>query len=1083
MTAVEVVCANCGGANPPGARFCSSCGAALGEAAAPPQEERKLVSVLFVDLVGSTARADKADPEDVRDVLQIYHREAKQCVEQYGGVLEKFIGDAVMAVFGAPVAHGDDAERAVRAGLRVLEGIERLNAEHDLDLAARAAVNTGEALVSVEHARRGGALATGDVINTASRLQNAAPSGRLVVGDETYRATRNAIRYQELEPIEAKGKADAVEAWLAVEATAAPAERPLGTASLVGRDRELELLRSVWSRAVEERRPHVVTVVGPPGIGKSRLCREITSFVDAANGRTLRGRCLPYDEKLGYQAFSRVVHEASGILESDSPDVARAKLERAVHELMPLEERPDTLRYLLLLLGLAPDDEVRDGRLLFFAARRFIECASAVQPTVFLFEDVHWADGSELELLTYLGQYVRDAPAMLVATARPEFLDARPTWGAGLVAQSMIPLEPLAPDAAQTLAARLVELAGAQAVDPKRLVDVAGGNPLFLEELAASVAEFGLSDELPVTVREAIAARVDAMPSNVRDALLSAAVIGKTFWRGVLEQVAPSVEVDDALHTLEARDFIRRDTSSQLAHDTQYTFKHMLIREVAYSTVPRATRRERHAAVARYIEDRLAGETLSTILAYHWREAGEPARAIPYLLDAADAARRSWARGAVIDLYTRAFELADDEDLRRRIRLQRGLALGELDDYAAAVEELSSLVPELSGGEKLDALLGLGLSYVWTERHTEAIETAQTALALARELGDEAGIAAALAAVSEGLAMRGGEGDLDEALELGDRALAQWVPGTRPIELTNMLHLHANTLAWRGEYERSLELSHRTRALARDVHSAEAVLRGEGLEALALAGLGRHEEAIVIWDELFEVQKQLGGPRRVVLNYSSLAYREVYDLAEARARTEEVIELSAGMPFGMPKQFAGSDLIATHLLDGDVGAAQALWPERWEAAEHATGWTTWLIAGRLLSQRAEIALEAETPEEAAEWAQRAVDVARRTRRFKYEARSLSALGQALIRLGRQEDGLAALRTAVQLADRIVSPYARWNARAALARAAYSLGRDDDAEAAYKEAAQIVDAFSAGLAPQRALTLEASPVVQEIRSAA
>src|SRR5436305_8025955 len=302
MTAVEVVCANCGGGNPPGARFCSSCGAPLGEAA-PPQEERKLVSVLFVDLVGSTARADKAEPEGVRDVLQIYHREAKHCVEQYGGVLEKFIGDAVMAVFGAPIAHGDDAERAVRAGMRVLEGIERLNAEHGLDLAARAAVNTGEALVSVEHARAGGALATGDVVNTASRLQTSAPPGRLVVGIETYRATRTAIRYDELEPVAAKGKAEPVEAWLAVEAATAPADRPLRTTPLLGRDREVELLRSVWSRAVDEHRPHLVTLIGPPGIGKSRLCREISALVDASGGRLLRGRCLPYEEKSGYQAF------------------------------------------------------------------------------------------------------------------------------------------------------------------------------------------------------------------------------------------------------------------------------------------------------------------------------------------------------------------------------------------------------------------------------------------------------------------------------------------------------------------------------------------------------------------------------------------------------------------------------------------------------------------------------------------------------------------------------------------------------------------------------------------------------------
>jgi class 3 adenylate cyclase/tetratricopeptide (TPR) repeat protein len=1078
---VDLQCANCGTANLAGSRFCSSCGAAFGDSA-PVQEQRKLVSVLFVDLVGSTARADEADPEDVRDELQIYHRAAKQCIEEYGGVLEKFIGDAVMAVFGAPVAHGDDAERAVRAGLRVLEGIERLNAEHELDLAARAAVNTGEALVSVEHARTGGALATGDVVNTASRLQNAAPPGRVIVGAETYRATRHAIRYEELEPVEAKGKADAVETWLAVEASSTPAERPLGTTPLVGRQREVALLQSVWGRALDEQRPHLVTLVGPPGIGKSRLCGEIASLVAADGGRVLRGRCQPYEEKAGYQAFSRVVRDAAGVLESDPPPVARGKLETSVHTLMPLDERPDTLRFLLLLLGLAPDDEVRDGRLLFFAARRFIECLSQAQPTVFLFEDVHWADSSELELLTYLGQYVRDAPTMLVATARPEFLDARPTWGAGLLAQTMIPLEPLAPEAAQMLVAHLVELSGAAAIDPDRLVEVAGGNPLFLEELAASVAEFGGSEELPVTVREAIAARIDAMPQDVRDALLSAAVIGRTFWRGALETVAPTVDVDDALHALEARDFIRRDSSSQLAGDSQYTFKHMLIREVAYSTVPRAARRERHAAVAQYVEDTVAGETRSTILAYHWREAGQPARAIPYLLDAADAARRSWARDAVIDLYTRAFDLAEDEELRRRVRLQRGLALVELADYGPAIEELRLLVPELGGPEKLDALLGLALSYVWTELDAEAIETAAEALRVAREVGDDTGIAAALAAESEGLAMRGGDGDLDRALEVGDRALELWVPGTRPFELTHMLHLHANTLAWRGEYERSLELSRQTRALARDVHSAESLLRGEGLEALALAGLGRHEEAIVIWDQLFEVQKELGGSRRVVLNYSALAYREVYDLDEARRRSEETLELSAGMPFGMPRQFAGADLVWTDLLAGDIGSAQTAWPERWEAAEQATGWTTWLIAGRLLAARAEIALAAETPEAATEWAHRAVDVARRTRRFKYEARSLTTLGEALVRLGRRDEGLATLRSAVKIADGIVSPFARWNARAVLGRIAHELGRDEEAGDAYLQAREIVDSFSASLAPQRADALAKSPVVQEIRSA-
>jgi class 3 adenylate cyclase len=266
-------CAQCGEDNPERARFCLNCGAPLGAAPPVARQERKLVSVLFVDLVGFTSRSDQADPEDVRDMLERYHARAKEEIEQYGGVVEKFIGDAVMAVFGAPVTHGDDAERAVRAGLRVLEGIDELNRDDpQLELQARAAVNTGDAVVAVgTDGRSGEALAMGDVVNTASRLQGAAPSGRLIVGETTYRATRATIRYEELPAVDAKGKREPVPAWLAVEALPAPAERPVGKAPMVGRDREMSLLASLWERAVGERRPHLVTMIGPPGIGKSRL--------------------------------------------------------------------------------------------------------------------------------------------------------------------------------------------------------------------------------------------------------------------------------------------------------------------------------------------------------------------------------------------------------------------------------------------------------------------------------------------------------------------------------------------------------------------------------------------------------------------------------------------------------------------------------------------------------------------------------------------------------------------------------------------------------------------------------------------
>jgi class 3 adenylate cyclase/tetratricopeptide (TPR) repeat protein len=1076
-------CPTCGQTNPAGSRFCNSCGARL-EDVGSLREERKLVSVLFVDLVGFTARSDLSDPEDVRELLQRYHAEAKQRIEHHGGVLEKFIGDAVVGVFGAPIAHGDDAERAVRAGLRVLERIEELNREEGLGLAARAAVNTGDAVVSVD-AARDEALAIGDVVNTASRLQSAAPSMRLLVGGETYRATRQAIRYEPVGSVEAKGKAEPVEAWLAVEPLLSPADRPFGESALVGRSHELEVMRSVWTKCSTELRPHLVTVLGPPGIGKSRLCHELSVLVSSGGGRVLRGRCLPYEEQAGYQAFSRLVHATVGILESDPPPVAREKLERGITQLMPEAEASEVFRYLALLLGLSPDDEVPQAQLLFFAARRFMECVGLVQPTVFLFEDVHWAQSSEIVLLEYLAQHLRDSAVMLIGTARPELLDARPTWGSGLAAQTTIPLDPLPREQAEALAVQVAEAAGARDFDVARVVEVAGGNPLFLEELAASVAEIGESHHLPVTVREAIAARMDALPPEARAALLSAAVIGKTFWAGLLQAIESTKDVDGPLALLEARDLIRRDSSSQLSGDLQFTFKHMLIREVAYSTLPRAVRRERHAAVARHVEATLAGagETLPAILAYHWREAGEPARAIPYLLAAADAARRSWAQGAVVDLYSKALELADTDGLRRSIRLQRGFALVELADYPPAVEELSGLLPELEGQDRLDALIALGHALVWTERDEETLATAAEAAPLVDSVDDESATAAVIAMESQGLAMRGGEGDIGRALELGDRALDLWVPGTRPLDLRHHLHLHADLTYWVGQYERSVELSKETRALAADVHSAESLVRGGGLQALALAGLGRHEEAIAIWDELFEIARELGQNPRVLLNYSALAYRELYDLDEARSRSEQALELSAAETFGMPRQFAGSDLLFTRLLAADIGRAQGTWPSLWEGAEHATAWTTWLIVGRLLCARAEIALHAESPESAAEWAERAITVTRRTKRRKYEARSLTLLGQALARMGRREDAFTALRSAVEITDDLVGAPARWHARAALGQVSYAVGDDETAAAAYDEAAGLIENFGAALAPERKTRLMAAPPIEEILSLA
>jgi class 3 adenylate cyclase/tetratricopeptide (TPR) repeat protein len=1081
---VDRRCAQCGRPAPDDASFCASCGAPFTPRDAR-HEERRLVSILFVDLEGFTASAEAADPEDVRDALGRYHGVAREQIEAYGGTVEKFIGDAVMAVFGAPTAYGDDAERAVRAGLRVLDAVAELR-EEGFPLAARAAVNTGEAIVTMERHTTGEALAIGDVVNTAARLQAAAPAGRLVVGAETRRATRYAIGYERLEDVIAKGKAAPVEAWLATEVLSAPAERPERPGRFVGRDRELEIVRSVWRQATLDNRPHVVTVLGPTGIGKSRLCREVSVEIAASGGRILRGRCLPYEEQTGYHASAQLVRHAFGIYDSDPPPVARTKLEDGVAALLPEGEQADTARSLSLLLGLGTDVPAARKRLLFFAMRRMIECLGGERPTLVVFEDIHWAAASELDLIEYLGAHLRDTAAVVILLSRPELLDERP-WGARLPEHTSIALDPLTADDARTLAVGLFDeptASGAETIE--QLVDVAEGNPLFLEELAAASAEGASGAGLPVTVTAAISARLDRLPADLREVLFPAAVVGRTFWRDVVVQaVSGSEVVDEALDELERRDLVRREHASRLEGDVEYRFRHALIRDVAYSMLPRAERAERHAEVARYIESRVGADSgpVAWILAHHWRMAGEADRAVPHLLVAAAVAERGWATQEVVDLYSQALDLATRPELRATIRLRRGMALKALDADQEAAAELEALLPELRGAERLDGLLYAGRAEIWCERHEEALRHADEALTFADELGDTAGRVAAQALSADALAMRGAEGDIDRAIVLGDEALDRWPAGARGYELADHLHLQADVKYWTGDYQGAVELAVRAREAGGEAQSVHALLRGGGIDAMANVGLGEHETAIEKLEAIIGVARELGEPGAYLPNYQSVIFREVFDLEAARAANELALEAARNVAFGMPRRFALSDLLQTALLSGDVGRAQADWAALWEDASEAAGWTGWLILGRLAVARAEIALYVDPPERAAELAANAVEVTVRTRRRKYEAVARCHLGRALARLGQVEEGLAELRSAVVLADTLVNPTGRWQSRAALAAALGDVGHDESAAATTREAKDIVTGFAATLAPSRRATLLAAPQVREVLDAA
>jgi class 3 adenylate cyclase len=672
------VCPSCAQENPDIAQFCLSCGKRLA-VEAPAHEERRVVTVIFVDLVGFTGKAEQLDPEDVRAILTPYYERVRAEIESFGGIVEKFIGDAVMGVFGTPTTFGDDPERAVRAAIAIRDGV--LDALAAPDLAIRIAVNTGDALVSLgARPEKGEAMIAGDVVNTASRLQQSAPVNGILVGAATYECTRHVISYEAVPAVVAKGKVEPVEAWLAGDALAEPGERPATGSPLVGRARELQLLHQTWARAAVDRSPQLVTVFGPPGVGKTRLCQEFAQHVSEAGGRTLRGRSLPYRESSAYGAFAAQVKQLAGIFESDSADVAMAKLRETALPLLDGDDTDSVIDHLAVLLGFTPAHEVTDRESLFFSVRCFLEGVARDRPTLLVFEDIHWADQNLLDLIEQLAARMHDLPILLLTLARPEVLDARPGWAGGLLSYMAVPLEPLDPEAARELVRRLLgSIIDSDGIGPvEGLAETSEGNPLFIEQLAAAFSERSTGGTaLPTTIRGIVAARLDALPPTERAVLLAASVSGRVFWRGALAQAVDPDTLPAALGGLESRDLIRRESVSLIKDEQQYAFNHVLIRDAAYETLPRKKRQEMHAVVAEYLEQEvsLEGESVA-VLARHWRAAARPDRAIDYFVAAADQAGRGWAKAHAFSLYGEALTCAPPEDLEviRMLRARQAIA-------------------------------------------------------------------------------------------------------------------------------------------------------------------------------------------------------------------------------------------------------------------------------------------------------------------------------------------------------------------------------------------------------------------------
>jgi class 3 adenylate cyclase/tetratricopeptide (TPR) repeat protein len=781
-------CPQCGRENADDARFCSACGVQLQSASQPAmREERKVVSILFADLVGFTSQAEKLDPEDVRATLSPYYAQLRSELERHGGTVEKFIGDAVMAVFGAPIAHEDDPERAVRAGLAIRDAIGE-----DGRLQVRIAVTTGEALVNLDASpAEGEGMVAGDVVNTAARLQSAAPTNGVLVDETTQRATRQAIDYREAEPVQAKGKSEPIPVWEAGEARSRfGVDVVQSGAALVGRRRELDFLTDALARAREERAPQLVTLVGVPGIGKSRLVYELQRVADEDPEifyTWRQGRSLPYGDGVTYWALAEMAKAHAGILDTDSPEEVQRKLAEAVAALNA--EDPERLvENLRPLVGLGRDGEGGDRVERFAAWRGVLEAVAERHPTVLVFEDLHWADDDLLDFVDHLVDWSTGVPLLVVCTARPELLERRPGWGGGKPNALTLSISPLSDEETARLFASLLERSVLPVEVQQLLLERAGGNPLYAEQFARLLAEAPRAEDLalPENVQGIIAARIDGLPAGEKQLLQEAAVLGKVFWLGAACAVCGvgRSEAEERLHALERKEFIRRERRSSVGGEDEYAFRHLLVRDVAYGQIPRGVRAERHERAAAWIDALGRPEDHAEMLAHHYLEALRLGRAAgreePTELagqarlaarDAGDHALALGALPAAARMYEAALELWPPGD-EQRPELLLAYARARVDDVALDDAVLESATEGLLRAGKIEAAAEAQarLGSIWVNRgdHDRALEHLEGARELVDGRGPSPAKAFVLQELARALMMAD---DFERAVELGSESL------------------------------------------------------------------------------------------------------------------------------------------------------------------------------------------------------------------------------------------------------------------------------------------------------------------------
>ena len=818
-----------------------------------------MVTVLFADLVGFTARAERLDPEDVQAVLAPYHERLRYELERWGGTVEKFIGDAVMAIFGAPVTREDDPERAVRAALAIRDWISE-----EGKLQVRIAVNTGEALVNLAaRPEAGEGMAAGDVVNTAARLQSAAPVNGILVGETTYRATAETIDYRELPAVDAKGKEEPIPVWEVVQARArfgvdlAPATRT----PLVGRERELDQLVGALERARQQRSPELVTLVGVPGIGKSRLVGELFQSIERGGVLTFwrQGRSLPYGEGVSFWALAEMVKAQAGILETDGDDEVEAKLRRTVEQLLD-EDREWVLAHLRPLVGQAGDGSGSQEES-FAAWRRFFEALAEQHPLVLVFEDIHWADDGLLDFIEHLADWVRDVPMLLLCTARLELLERRPAWGGGKLNAATIALARLTDEETARLISALSRRSVLEAATQTALLEQAGGNPLYAEQFVRMLAERGTTDELPLpeTVQGIIAARLDSLPPDEKALLQDAAVVGKVFWLGALGAT------EQQLHALQQKEFVQRARRSSVEGETEFGFKHLLVRDVAYGQIPRAERALKHLSAAEWIESLGRPEDHAEMVAHHYVNALELAHAAGQEDD--ELVVRAW--NALRDAGDRAMTL--NALPQAEMYFRHALALISVGDPAR---------PRL--------LFRLGRArFLREEEGAEEFEAARDGLLSA---GDRETAAEAALQLAEIAWRRGRREEVLRHLEEA-RSLVAGAPASRAQVWVLVSIVRYTMLA--DQNERAIELGEEPLRMAEEL--GLDALRANVLNSMgsARAALG-DRRGLAELEESIEVAAKANSIDDVLRGHNNLIPMGVLfgELESARARAEETLRLA-----------------------------------------------------------------------------------------------------------------------------------------------------------------------------------------------